>query len=110
MPEDRQSTRVVAELPVKVRGIDAEGQSHMQDAVVRNISLGGALVSGLAFRLRTGDLMAIQYGEKTARFRVIWTRDSRGHEKYQAAVQRLPDDECLWKDMLEKATITKGRF
>ena len=109
MPEDRQSTRVMVELLVKVRGIDAEGQSHTQDAVVRNISLGGALVSGLAFRLRTGDLMAIQYGEKTARFRVIWTGDSKGHKKYQAAVQRLPDDECLWKDMLEKSVVREVR-
>jgi hypothetical protein len=103
MRERRQQTRVPLELSVRIWGLDAKGSRYAQQAIAKNISLGGALISGIALGLRPGDLIGVQHGEKEARFRVVWARDSGGPNKHQAAVQKLDGSECPWKEILQKA-------
>jgi len=102
MYDRRQDARIQVELPVHIWGVDAKGSRYSQKATARTISFGGALVSGIEMGLRPGDLIGIQHGEKQARFRVVWARDSGGPEKNQAAVQRLDGSECPWKETLDK--------
>jgi len=103
MAERRLNPRVQLELPVFVWGVDAQSFRYSQQAVARSISFGGALISGIELRLRPGDLIGIQYGDNRAHFRVVWARDSEGALKNQAAVQRMDDSECPWKELLEKS-------
>ena len=69
-------------------GVDAEGHSFRQHAPVRDISNCGALLSEISYALRCGDPVSIQYGDKCAKFRVVWMRDGR------AAVQKMGNEEC----------------
>jgi hypothetical protein len=102
MPDDRRrEPRKPSELLVLLWGIDAEGLPFAQSAIARNISRQGALLSGVKQPLRCEDPIMIQVGTKRARFRVIWTRDSKNGEKILAAVQKLETQECPWEDQLE---------
>jgi hypothetical protein len=105
MDNRRQHPRLPLELPVQIWGVDATGCPYAQAATARNISFGGALISGIDLPVRPGDLMGIQHGDNKARYRVVWARDSGGLGKNQAAVQRLEGSECPWKEVLEKLAL-----
>jgi hypothetical protein len=100
MGERRREPRIPANLAVRIRCVDAHGTVLVQHAQARNISNSGALLTTLDDPPRIGDLVAVEYAGKTARFRIIWVRDSASHLKIQAAVQRLQQDECPWKELL----------
>ena len=104
MHDRRKDLRVPAELPVRVWGVDAKGSRYAQNANARNISIGGALISGIEIGLRPGDLIGVQYHDKQARYRVVWARDSAGPSKHQAAVQKLDGWECPWRELLPYKT------
>lgn len=99
----RQESRLDAAIPVTVWGVDVRGERFLQEARARNISLSGALLSGLDAELRSGDVIGILQAGKKARFRVIWVRYGDIHSKIQAAVHRIEPDECPWKELLSES-------
>ncbi len=96
----RREPRVEVDLPLTVWGIDTKGDRFLQQAHARDISLSGALLSGLDAELRSGDVIGILYAGKKARYRVVWVRESGNGLKVQAAVHRIAPDECPWKELL----------
>ena len=100
MKQSRKEPRTQADLAVRVWGIDAQGALFVQDTVARNISVSGALLCGIEQHLRTGDLIGVAYGDRKARFRVVWLRDSGTDRKIQVAVHKLKNEECPWKECL----------
>lgn len=96
----RRETRLEADIVLMVWGVDTRGDRFLQEARARNISMGGALLSGLDAELRSGDVIGILYAGKKARYRVVWVRESGNGQKVQAAVHRIAPDECPWKDLL----------
>jgi hypothetical protein len=103
----RSESRTDADLPVTVWGIDTRGERFLQQARAREISLSGALVTGLDIELRSGDLIGLLYTSKKARFRVVWVRQSGNSRKVQAAIHRLEADLCPWQDLLsEESCVT----
>jgi len=98
--ERRCELRTDAHLMVTVWGVDTRGDRFLQEARARDISLSGALLSGLDSELRSGDVIGILYAGRNARYRVIWTRESGTTQRVQAAVQRMGSDECPWKELL----------
>ncbi|HET6181072.1 MAG TPA: hypothetical protein VFE61_29405 [Candidatus Sulfotelmatobacter sp.] len=105
--ERRHETRSEADLPLQVWGVDTRGERFLQTAHAREISLSGALLSGLDAELRSGDVIGILYAGKKARYRVVWVRSSGTSRKIQAAIHRLASDECPWQDLLnEEPAIT----
>lgn len=88
------------DLPVMIWGVDTEGERFVQEAHARDISLSGALISGIDTDLRSGDVIGVLYGKKKARYRVVWIRYDGGGEKMQVAVHRFLEDECPWQDLL----------
>jgi hypothetical protein len=99
----RKEPRTQADLAVRVWGIDAQGALFVQDAVARNISVSGALLSGIKQHLRTRDLIGVGYGDRQARYRVVWVRDSGTDRKIQVAVHKLKGEECPWQECLMPA-------
>ena len=100
-PIDRRSeTRTVADFSVTVWGVDAHGERFLQEARVRDVSLSGALISGVEVELRSGDLIGVLYAAKTARFRVVWVRYDDSGDKTQAAIHRIEADTCPWLELL----------
>lgn len=96
----RREERFPANLHVTVWGVDTKGARFLQEAVARDISLSGALLSGLEAELKSGDVIGVLYSGKKARYRVVWLRYSDSTEKIQAAVQRIETDVCPWIDVL----------
>jgi len=103
----RREHRVPSDLPLTIWGIDVRGERFLQEARARDISLSGALLSGLDTDLRSGDVIGILYAGRKARFRVVWTRYDGTGEKMQAAVHRDPADDCPWKDLLSTEETQK---
>jgi (p)ppGpp synthase/HD superfamily hydrolase len=88
-----------------VWGVDSRGVSFLQEARAREVSLSGALLSGLDAELRSGDVIGILYAGRKARYRVVWVRQSGTSHKVQAAVHRFVQDECPWKDLLTDENV-----
>jgi hypothetical protein len=96
----RREPRWPANLQVMVWGVNTEGERFLQEAHARELSLSGALLTGLDADLRSGDVIGILYGKKKARYRVVWVRYDGGGEKMQVAVHRMSGDECPWRELL----------
>jgi hypothetical protein len=102
----RKETREEADLALQVWGIDTRGERFLQQARARDISLSGALLSGLDVELRSGDVIGILYEGRKARYRVVWVRYYGKSQKTQAAVQRIAPDECPWQNLLSEEPAT----
>ena len=77
-------------------------ERFLQEAHARDISLSGALLSGIDADLKSGDVIGILYGKKKARYRVVWVRYDGGGERMQVAVHRMSADECPWRELLSE--------
>ena len=76
------------------------GERFLQEARACDISISGALLSGIEVDLRCGDVIGILYQGRKARYRVVWVRcDDRG-DKIQAAIHRIEPDACPWQELL----------
>ncbi|HEV7218029.1 MAG: PilZ domain-containing protein [Terriglobales bacterium] len=97
--ENRPESRLEADIPVRVWGMDAEARPFFQNASAGNISSDGALLSGINHSLKTGEVIGIQYGERKARFRVVWVIDAGPVRKIEAGVQLLPQQQLPWNEL-----------
>jgi hypothetical protein len=100
MIERRREPRAQADIPVLVWGTDSHARPFSQDAVAINLSVNGALLSGMDYEPRCGDLIGIAYEHRKARFRVIWARNCGAPHKVRIAVQKLAADVCPWNAFL----------
>jgi hypothetical protein len=96
----RRESRWVADLQVLVWGVAPRGERFLQEAKALDISVSGALLTGLDADLRSGDVVGLLYGKKKARYRVVWIRYDGAGDKMQVAVHRMQADECPWLDLL----------
>jgi hypothetical protein len=77
----RREPRTEIDLALVIWGVDTEGERFVQEARARDISLSGALLSGIDADLRSGDVIGGLYGKKKARYRGVWIRYDGGGEK-----------------------------
>ena len=96
----RREPRTPRELSLIVWGVDGQGERFLQEARARDISLFGALLSGIDADLKSGDVVGILFGKKKARYRVVWIRYDGAGDKMLVAVHRLEADPCPWLDLL----------
>jgi len=80
-----------------------DGHPFFQNAIARNISSEGALLSGLEQQITPGDTIGVQYVDKKARFRVVWVIDAGAMQKIQAGIQMLDGQQCPWRHEVETA-------
>lgn len=102
----RREPRTPIDITLLVWGIDTHGERFLQEAHARDISLSGALLSGLQTDIRSGDVIGVLCGKRKARFRVVWVRYDDAGDKTLVAVQRLAADECPWLELLNEASET----
>jgi hypothetical protein len=100
--EKRPEIRVSADIPVRVWGMDADGKPFFQSATACNLSSDGAQLSQINHSLKTGDIIGIQYGDKKARFEVIWVKPALVPQRNDVGVMILPKQEMPW------AAVTLG--
>jgi hypothetical protein len=100
----RREQRTSTDITLLVWGIDTHGERFLQEAHARDISLSGALLSGLETDIRSGDVIGVLCGKRKARFRVVWVRYDDTGDKMLVAVQRLAADACPWPELLNEAS------
>ena len=91
------------DLGLLVWGVDTKSERFQQEARARDISLSGALISGIDADLRSGDVIGILYAGRKARYRVIWVRYDECGDKMRVAVHRVDPDLCPWQHLLAPA-------
>jgi PilZ domain len=96
-------TRVPLDLELRVWGMGADGRVFSQPVRTRNVSFGGALLSGIERDLKIGDIIGVQRGEKKTRCKVVWAVNTESIQKIQVGVQLLHKHECPWTAELPKA-------
>lgn len=96
MIEPGPETRVAVDLQLRVWGMGADSRAFLQHAHARNISSGGALLSGIERDLKIGETIGVQYGEKKARCKVVWASKTSALQKIQVGVKLLRKLECPW--------------
>ncbi len=101
----RRELRAETDLRVMIWGVDTKGDRFLQEARAREISLSGALLSGLDVELRSGDVLGLLYAGKKARYRVVWVRYCDGEYKVQAAIHRIEPDVCPWHELFSEETV-----
>ncbi len=99
----RREPRISMDLGLLVWGVDTKSERFLQEARARDISLSGALISGIDADLRSGDVIGILYAGRKARYRVIWVRYDECGDKMQVAVHRVDPDICPWQHLLAPA-------
>ena len=95
--EKRPEPRISADIPVRIWGMDADGKPFFQSALAGNLSTDGAQLFQINHSLKTGDIIGIQYGEKKARFRVIWLKAAPVPQRNDVGVKLLPEQEVPWE-------------
>jgi hypothetical protein len=81
-------------LPVRVRGIDRDGNAFMQDTYTLNVSRGGACLDAIWCLKGPGVTIEVEYRRQKARFLVVWVGE--GIEAGQIGIRCLEPDKCLW--------------
>jgi hypothetical protein len=92
----RRKSRVNVSLSVKVWGVDANSVPFSQLARLRNVSEGGAVLTGVGRSVRAGEVLDIQYGEETTHMRVVWVGKPSSHNAGEIGVQQLPYEAPIW--------------
>ena len=103
MTQRQRETRVPVDLELRVWGMGADGRVFSQPARTGNVSIGGALLSGIEHDLKIGDTIGVQRGEKKARCKVVWAVNTESMQKIQVGVQLLRKHECPWTAELPRA-------
>jgi len=100
MTDKQLEPRVTVDLPVRVWGMSAEGRPFSQHARAQNISLDGALLSGIESELKVGDVIGVQCDDKKTRCTVAWVMNTGTIKRNQVGVKLLADQDCPWKKYL----------
>ena len=105
----RREPRSQSDFVVTIWGVDTAGERFLQEVRVRDVSLSGAMLTGIEADLRSGDFIGVLYLGRKARFRVVWVRYDDGGDKIQAAIHRVEPDECPWREMLTPPASNKAQ-
>jgi hypothetical protein len=105
----RRKSRVDVLLSVRVWGVDAYSVPFMQQARLRNVSDGGAVLSGVGRTVRAGEVLDVQYGDEKTQMRVIWVGKLGTPNAGEIGVQSLPTELPIWGLDLHHCSRMVGR-
>ncbi len=92
----RKENRVQAVLPVRISGIDVDGEPFQGLGHTLNVSPNGARLSGVRLPLREGCVVRIQRTIKAASFRVVWIGKPGTPTEGQMGVECLEPVKNFW--------------
>jgi hypothetical protein len=97
----RPETRLPTVILVRVWGMDADGRPFFQNANATNLSSEGASFTRINHPLKAGDVVGVQFGEKKARFKIVWVVDGGAARQIEAGVQILPGQQSPWEETIK---------
>ena len=115
----RREPRFPLQMPILVFGYDRLGRAFMEQAQTLDISLAGARLTGLSSEVTPGFILAVQQGDRRARFQVLWVGQAHseleghiglrcvevgGHTRKRIlCIEANPLEEALQRSYLETA-------
>jgi hypothetical protein len=100
--DKRPESRVNADIPVRIWGMDADGKPFFQSAMASSLSSEGAHLSHLHHCLAIGDIIGIQYCERKARFKVVWAENTTAPGQNRAGVMILAGAPAPWLELADE--------
>jgi hypothetical protein len=97
--DQRQETRREAALIVRIWGMDSDGHAFFQNVKADNVTTEGASLSGISHPLKMGDVIGVQYGERKARFKIMWLVDRGTVRKIEAGIQVMDGQYAPWTEL-----------
>ncbi len=88
-------------LPVTIWGTDTSGKAFHQLAYTLDISTGGARLAGVPAALNRGDIVAVRYKQRKARFHVVWTNNK------QVGIQYIEGEKFIWVELPEEEFVDR---
>jgi hypothetical protein len=104
----RTESRIPAELPVRIWGVDGQSNAFSEVARVKNLSDRGAVLEGVRSKLKPGEVMDLQYGPYRAQFRIVWMGKHGSVQQGEVGLERLPLEQCIWGVDLEVSCAMAG--
>ncbi len=98
----RRQARVAALVPVQVWGMDAHCNPFTQAATVRNITSNGAVLQGIQYKLRQGEVLDVQFENEKAQFRVAWAGLPGTLQEGEIALERVGAEFRFWQVEFER--------
>lgn len=100
--EKRPESRIAADIPVRIWGMDSDGKPFFQNAMASNLSSEGALISRIHHALKQGEIIGVQYGDKKGRFEIKWVKAVGVPKTFEAGVQLLAGQLVPWAEVAGK--------
>jgi diguanylate cyclase (GGDEF)-like protein len=92
----RREQRVNVALPVRVWGMDANGELFEHQAMTVDITTTGARIEGTARPLQKGCIVGIQHAISKARYRVAWVGTGGTRVQNQIGLQLVDSGKLIW--------------
>ena len=96
----RHQDRIKAVLPVKVSGKDSSGRPYSDLTHTLDITPKGARLA-IHRPLNVGDSLTLQYRQRKAEFRVVWTKSLLGKDEYQVGLHTAVHEKDPWGLQME---------
>jgi hypothetical protein len=92
----RRGERTKAVLPVRVKGIDAEGNVFDELAHTLDVTPEGIRLGSIRRQFNVLDEVTVFYRQRKMQFRVVWTRKLAGTKEFQVGLQAVAQDKDAW--------------
>jgi Tfp pilus assembly protein PilZ len=94
--ERRREQRIAIILPVRLWGIDRNGEEFTQIARTIQISKRGGILEGVDRFKGPGEVFLLQYRERRARFQVVWVGHHGTNKEGQVGIRCLDSEKFSW--------------
>jgi hypothetical protein len=92
----RRQDRILAVLPVRVRGTDAAGVSFEELAHTLDLTPTGVRLGAVRRQLKVRDTLTVLYHQRRMDFRVVWTKLLDGTKEYQVGLKAFSQEKEAW--------------
>jgi len=94
--ERRREQRIAIMLPVRLWGIDSNGEEFTQIARTQQISKRGAILEGVDRLKGPGEIFLVQYRDRSARFQVVWVGHKGTPKEGLIGIRCLDPEKFGW--------------
>jgi len=92
----RRQLRIKGILPVRICGVDFRGELFSEHSCTATISFAGASLLGVRTSLSTGSIIDLQYRNRQAPFRVVWTVPASPASERHIGLECLKPAKDFW--------------
>jgi diguanylate cyclase (GGDEF)-like protein len=92
----RREQRLNLVLPVRVWGMDVNGELFEHEAITIDITTTGARLEGITGPLQKGCIVGIQHAISKARYRVVWVGAEGSLVQNQIGLQLIDSGKLIW--------------